>query len=283
MCLQMRHLRPCSMPAGHRRLTRTLLPSLQLHSQPPPVRLRTQYALLTFPAAHEHASTLSQFRRHASRSSTKPATAHSPAQPSASPSHPAAVNGEQSAAVPIKHSVSSSPLSSSPRSPSSTATAAAAAAAASSHSAPLTEQSEMSNFLGASSRYTTALSLTLPSHYEAMPCFRLTSSAGQLLVPYTIPHSAHMLRRMYSTMIYTSTMDAIFYDAQRQGRISFYMTNYGTTATVLEECRTCSTPLTPTAQQSAHRPSSIVCAMCACLVVLCRGGGESYWVRVGSA
>ena len=85
----------------------------------------------------------------------------------------------------------------------------------------------MSNFLGASSRFTTDLSLILPSHYEAMPCFRLTSPAGALLTPYDIPHSSDTLRRMYSTMIYTSTMDAIFYDAQRQGRISFYMTNYG--------------------------------------------------------
>ena len=97
----------------------------------------------------------------------------------------------------------------------------------------------MSNFLGASSRFTSALSLTLPSHYEAIPCFRLTSSAGQLLVPYDIPHSHHTLRRMYSTMIYTSTMDAIFYDAQRQGRISFYMTNYGTTPVISSHAMTC--------------------------------------------
>lgn len=33
--------------------------------------------------------------------------------------------------------------------------------------------------------------------------------------------------KMYKTMVMLSTMDVIFYDAQRQGRISFYMTNMG--------------------------------------------------------
>lgn len=35
------------------------------------------------------------------------------------------------------------------------------------------------------------------------------------------------LKRMYRTMVTLNTMDQIFYDAQRQGRISFYMTAYG--------------------------------------------------------
>jgi 2-oxoisovalerate dehydrogenase E1 component alpha subunit len=33
--------------------------------------------------------------------------------------------------------------------------------------------------------------------------------------------------RIYSTMVRLSIMDTIFYEAQRQGRISFYMTNWG--------------------------------------------------------
>jgi 2-oxoisovalerate dehydrogenase E1 component alpha subunit len=36
---------------------------------------------------------------------------------------------------------------------------------------------------------------------------------------------------MYNCMIKLNTMDNILYDAQRQGRISFYMTNYGEEAT----------------------------------------------------
>jgi 2-oxoisovalerate dehydrogenase E1 component alpha subunit len=37
--------------------------------------------------------------------------------------------------------------------------------------------------------------------------------------------------KMYKAMVTLSIMDQIMYDAQRQGRISFYMTNYGEEAT----------------------------------------------------
>jgi len=37
--------------------------------------------------------------------------------------------------------------------------------------------------------------------------------------------------KMYKTMVTLNVMDTILYDAQRQGRISFYMTNYGEEAT----------------------------------------------------
>ena len=85
----------------------------------------------------------------------------------------------------------------------------------------------MSGFLGASSPFTTTLSLTLPSAYPSIPCFRLLSSSGELLTEYNIPHSPATLLRMYRSMLLTNALDSIFYDAQRQGRISFYMTNYG--------------------------------------------------------
>ena len=36
-----------------------------------------------------------------------------------------------------------------------------------------------------------------------------------------------MLLKMYTTMVQQNQMDDIMYNAQRQGRVSFYMTNYG--------------------------------------------------------
>ncbi|CAL5429253.1 unnamed protein product [Camellia sinensis] len=33
--------------------------------------------------------------------------------------------------------------------------------------------------------------------------------------------------KMYSSMVTLQTMDNIFYEAQRQGRMSFYLTSYG--------------------------------------------------------
>ena len=40
-----------------------------------------------------------------------------------------------------------------------------------------------------------------------------------------------MVLRMYKAMVLQNQMDGIMYNAQRQGRISFYMTNYGEEAT----------------------------------------------------
>ena len=51
------------------------------------------------------------------------------------------------------------------------------------------------------------------------------------LPTYKIKHSDETLRAMYSCMVQLNEMDKIFYDAQRQGRISFYMTAYGEEAT----------------------------------------------------
>lgn len=36
-----------------------------------------------------------------------------------------------------------------------------------------------------------------------------------------------MVIKMYKKMTMLNTMDRILYESQRQGRISFYMTNYG--------------------------------------------------------
>lgn len=39
------------------------------------------------------------------------------------------------------------------------------------------------------------------------------------------------VQKMYKDMTMLNTMDRILYESQRQGRISFYMTNYGEEAT----------------------------------------------------
>jgi 2-oxoisovalerate dehydrogenase E1 component alpha subunit len=48
---------------------------------------------------------------------------------------------------------------------------------------------------------------------------------------YQLIHSNETLIKMYKTMVTLNVMDQIFYDAQRQGRISFYMTAFGEEAT----------------------------------------------------
>jgi 2-oxoisovalerate dehydrogenase E1 component alpha subunit len=51
----------------------------------------------------------------------------------------------------------------------------------------------------------------------------------------SVPNSVNKLDtiNLYSFMVRLNTMDRIFYDAQRQGRISFYMTSYGEEAAVI--------------------------------------------------
>jgi len=56
---------------------------------------------------------------------------------------------------------------------------------------------------------------------------------AQILIPNYSEENLdrEQLLRMYRNMVVENTFDNIFYDAQRQGRISFYMTNYGEEAT----------------------------------------------------
>lgn len=60
------------------------------------------------------------------------------------------------------------------------------------------------------------------------PTFRLTDLEGNFIDPtYECSNSDEELLRMYETMMLTHTTDTILYDAQRQGRISFYMMSRG--------------------------------------------------------
>jgi 2-oxoisovalerate dehydrogenase E1 component alpha subunit len=86
--------------------------------------------------------------------------------------------------------------------------------------------SEISKFLGAQSEYSTELKLITPG--KPIPVFRRTNQKGEIIDPtYKVTIPDDQLVQMYTTMITLNTLDNVFYDAQRQGRISFYMTNYG--------------------------------------------------------
>jgi 2-oxoisovalerate dehydrogenase E1 component alpha subunit len=45
--------------------------------------------------------------------------------------------------------------------------------------------------------------------------------------PFYIQLDKETVLKMYYSMTKLNTMDRILYESQRQGRISFYMTNYG--------------------------------------------------------
>lgn len=68
-----------------------------------------------------------------------------------------------------------------------------------------------------------------------MPCYRVLDAAGRPLpgadAPHPLPEAG--ARALYETMARLQAMDTIFYEAQRQGRFSFYMTCAGEEATVV--------------------------------------------------
>merc|ERR1719240_1853263 len=99
--------------------------------------------------------------------------------------------------------------------------------------ATTSESSEVSKFAGAQSVYTTEPKFWYP-HVESpppkMPCFRLMDDLGTV-VPGAEAHVPTLSREaalaMMVSMVRVQEFDKIYLDAQRQGRISFYMTSRG--------------------------------------------------------
>ncbi|KAL6768199.1 hypothetical protein ACKKBF_B38180 [Auxenochlorella protothecoides x Auxenochlorella symbiontica] len=68
-----------------------------------------------------------------------------------------------------------------------------------------------------------------------IPCYRALDSQGAPLPGTSLPHDIDqaLATRMYETMISLQAVDTIFYEAQRQGRFSFYMTSTGEESTAV--------------------------------------------------
>ena len=76
--------------------------------------------------------------------------------------------------------------------------------------------------------YTSNLALVKPETQERWPVYRVMESSGLIRPTAVDPNlDEEMVVKMYKTMLRLQTLDLIFYNAQRQGRISFYMTNSG--------------------------------------------------------
>ncbi|KAF2306840.1 hypothetical protein GH714_021907 [Hevea brasiliensis] len=70
------------------------------------------------------------------------------------------------------------------------------------------------------------------SNDKRIPCYRLLDDNGELIEDSDIDQiSKEVAVKMYSEMVTLQMMDTIFYEAQRQGRISFYVTSVGEEAT----------------------------------------------------
>lgn len=85
--------------------------------------------------------------------------------------------------------------------------------------------------------FTSSLSFTGGSltDSEMIPCYRTLDGIGQDLPDADVrfPLPQELAVKMYETMARLQTMDTLFYEAQRQGRFSFYMTSTGEESTVI--------------------------------------------------
>lgn len=84
------------------------------------------------------------------------------------------------------------------------------------------------NFPGSRSNWTEKLDFIQPDLYDGIPVYRVMNGKGEIIDPSHDPNlDDATLVKMYQKMTLLNTMDRIMYESQRQGRISFYMTNYG--------------------------------------------------------
>lgn len=80
--------------------------------------------------------------------------------------------------------------------------------------------------------YTTEAIFQQPEDVASLPIYRVLDRTGNVLDQSQEPQlSQEVVKKMYRNMVQLSVMDKILYESQRQGRISFYMTNYGEEAT----------------------------------------------------
>ncbi|XP_074387915.1 LOW QUALITY PROTEIN: 2-oxoisovalerate dehydrogenase subunit alpha, mitochondrial [Zonotrichia albicollis] len=83
-------------------------------------------------------------------------------------------------------------------------------------------------FPGASAEFAERLEFIQPQVLSGIPVYRVMDRQGQVIRKSEDPQlPKEQVLKLYKTMTLLNTMDRILYESQRQGRISFYMTNYG--------------------------------------------------------
>ncbi len=78
------------------------------------------------------------------------------------------------------------------------------------------------------SAFTSDLRFALPSDQPALPTYRVVDQDGNI-VDHSFKQdlSNEEIVQLYKTMLMVSIMDIVMFDAQRQGRLSFYMVSAG--------------------------------------------------------
>ncbi|XVF39192.1 hypothetical protein PTKIN_Ptkin01aG0015800 [Pterospermum kingtungense] len=84
------------------------------------------------------------------------------------------------------------------------------------------------DFPGGKVTYTSEMNFISESSQMRVPCYRVLDDDGELIRDSDFQQvSKEIAVKMYSNMVTLQIMDNTFYEAQRQGRISFYLTSAG--------------------------------------------------------
>ncbi|KAK8642892.1 hypothetical protein V6N13_012217 [Hibiscus sabdariffa] len=90
------------------------------------------------------------------------------------------------------------------------------------------EDHQSLEFPGGKVSYTSEMNFISESSQTRVPCYRVLDDDGELIPDSHFQQvSEEVAVKMYSKMVSLQIMDTIFYEAQRQGRISFYLTSAG--------------------------------------------------------
>lgn len=78
------------------------------------------------------------------------------------------------------------------------------------------------------SAFTSKLQFALASESPSLPTYRVVDQDGQIVdADFKVDISDEEVETLYRNMLLISIMDVIMFDAQRQGRLSFYMVSAG--------------------------------------------------------
>ncbi|KAI3736687.1 hypothetical protein L2E82_26652 [Cichorium intybus] len=91
------------------------------------------------------------------------------------------------------------------------------------------EQNQGMDFPGGRIGFTSEMSFIPESSEKRVQCYRVLDDNGyQLSSTISQQHvNKEVAMKMYSGMVTLQTLDTVLYEAQRQGRISFYLTSFG--------------------------------------------------------
>jgi 2-oxoisovalerate dehydrogenase E1 component alpha subunit len=88
--------------------------------------------------------------------------------------------------------------------------------------------SQVLDFPGGKVAFVAEMGFLAESPKERISCYRVLDDCGQTMSGSRFKEvGKDLARKMYIEMVKLQIMDTIFYEAQRQGRISFYLTSFG--------------------------------------------------------